>query len=127
MVVNQNSRAGKACQTGMQGMSDWQGQPELDMVAVSTLVAAVGKPVFDDMKGQFVSDLERLVASYGEAHARSDFEEARALAHALKGAASNIGLKRLAALAADLERGDLEDAGALPGVLDVSIRHLQAA
>ncbi len=108
-------------------MSDWQGQPELDLVAVSNLVAAVGKPVFDDMKGQFVSDLERLVAGYGEARARADDAEARALAHALKGAASNIGLKRLSALAANLERGDAADADALPDVLDVSIRHLQAA
>ena len=108
-------------------MSDWQGQPELDMVAVSTLVAAVGKPVFDDMKGQFVSDLERLVSEYGEARARNDSEEAKALAHALKGAASNIGLKRLSALAADQERGELGDAAALPDVLDVSVRHLQAA
>lgn len=108
-------------------MSDWRSQPELDMVAISALVVAVGKPVLDDMKGQFVADLERLVSAYSDAHGAENPDEARSTAHALKGAASNIGLKRLAALAAELEQGQVEDADALPDVLQSAIRHLQAA
>ncbi|WP_203291347.1 Hpt domain-containing protein [Maricaulis parjimensis] len=108
-------------------MSEWQDQPELDMAAVSTLVAAVGKPVFDDMKGQFVADLSRLVETYGTAHSGGDDGEARAMAHALKGAASNIGLKRLAALAAELERGNDQHAAELTAVLEGSVRQLEAA
>lgn len=108
-------------------MSDWQTRPELDTTTVSTLVSAVGKPVFDDMKTQFVADLERLGREYAEARARQDEAEARSVAHALKGAASNIGLMRLGALAAELEQGNAELAGQLAPVLDSAVGKLMAA
>jgi len=108
-------------------MSDWQTRPELDPTTVSTLVSAVGKPVFDDMKTQFVADLERLGREYAEARARQDEAEARSVAHALKGAASNIGLMRLGALAAELEQGNAELAGQLVPVLDSAVGKLMAA
>jgi HPt (histidine-containing phosphotransfer) domain-containing protein len=108
-------------------MSDWQTRPELDTTTVSTLVSAVGKPVFDDMKTQFVADLERLGREYAEALARQDGAEARSIAHALKGAASNIGLMRLGALAAELEKGNDAFAAHLETVLDSAVSQLMAA
>ena len=108
-------------------MTDWQSQPELDGTTVSTLVAAVGAEAFNAMKQQFIDDLESLATRYLAAEERGDDAEAKACAHALKGAAANIGLQRLSALAASLESGDQAQAEALRPVLSASVDQLRQA
>jgi len=94
-------------------MENWRNHPEFDDQTVQALKSAVGDDAFDAMKIQFREDLEKLRLSYAEACGKADAEAARETAHALKGAASNIGLMRLGALAAKLERGAKEDVGEL--------------
>lgn len=108
-------------------MSDWRSAPEMDPEVINTLIAAVGKEAFSAMKQQFIDDLRSLYGAYSEAHANDDSETARQTAHALKGAAVNIGLKQLGALAAALEAGDTSQADALGAVFAVSVDHLEAA
>lgn len=108
-------------------MSDWREKPEIDQQTINTLVGAVGEAVFRDMRGQFVADLTSLARAYGHARASGDDGEARATAHALKGASSNIGLVRLSALAAALEAGQTGDEACLDGELQTAITRLNEA
>lgn len=108
-------------------MSDWQGKPEIDTAAVQALVGAVGENVFRDMRVQFEADLRRLVETYWIAVDRGDLADARATAHALKGAAANIGLMRLSALAAELEAHGDAAKDALDAELEVAVTRLNEA
>ncbi|WP_295691222.1 Hpt domain-containing protein [uncultured Maricaulis sp.] len=108
-------------------MSDWRTQPEIDPLIIQTLVNAVGVEVFAGMKDQFVTDLRSLGQAYYEALANSDEDQAKASAHALKGAASNIGLVQLSQIAAELERDASDPGAALTEVLDRSISRLESA
>lgn len=108
-------------------MPDWRDEPELDMQVIATLVNAVGQAVFDGMKVQFVSDLTGLANACEDALGKGDMVAAKAAAHALKGAASNIGLVRLSALAAQVEQGNTESSHALETELETAIRSLNAA
>lgn len=108
-------------------LSDWNEHPEIDTTIIRTLVDAVGMEAFSGMRAQFVSDLRSLVQAYHDAFARSDLAEARASAHALKGAASNIGLVRLGALAGSLEREATDPGSDLDTILDTSIARLEEA
>ena len=108
-------------------MNTWQDHPAIDLAMVRTLVNAVGFDAFDDMRGQFVDDLKSLVVAYKAACARSDPDEARAAAHALKGAAGNIGLVRLSMIASALEKDPTDPGRDLDIILDESIAHLLAA
>lgn len=108
-------------------MSDWREKPEIDTQTVSTLVGAVGESVFREMREQFVTDLTSLTASYARARAAGNDAEAQAAAHALKGAASNIGLLRLAALASRLESGETGDAAHLDAELGTALVRLEGA
>lgn len=107
-------------------MSDWRNTPEMDPEVVNTLVSAVGKDAFAAMKVQFVEDLRSLYTAYEAAHANQDSEAARQTAHALKGAAVNIGLKQLGALAAALEAGETSDVSHLGAVFADSVDRLEA-
>lgn len=107
-------------------MADWQSAPEMDETIVTTLVDAVGAETFSAMKGQFIEDLKSLLIAYEAAVAASDDKAARETAHALKGAASNIGLARLGALAACLEAGDRSDDAQLNTVFEASVERLAA-
>ncbi|MBO6795551.1 Hpt domain-containing protein [Maricaulis sp.] len=108
-------------------MSDWRNAPEMDPEVINTLIAAVGKEAFSAMKQQFIDDLRSLYGAYSEAHGNQDSEAARQTAHALKGAAVNIGLKQLGALAAALEAGDASQADELGAVFAAAVDHLEAA
>ena len=108
-------------------MSDWREKPEIDTVAIQALVGAVGETVFRDMRVQFIADLKRLVETYWAALDRGEPAEARATAHALKGAAANIGLTRLSALASELEANGDQASDALNAELDVAIGRLKDA
>jgi len=105
-------------------MENWRNHPEFDDQTVQALKSAVGDDAFAAMKIQFCEDLEKLRMSYVDAHGKADAETARETAHALKGAASNIGLMRLGALAANLERGSKEDVGELDATFDSAIDRL---
>ena len=108
-------------------MGDWRDRPEIDDMTVSTLISAVGTDAFVAMRQQFIDDLQGLARSYREAAANCNEAEARATAHALKGAAANIGLQRLSALAACLEGGQTGPAEDLDSVLSRSIIRLEDA
>jgi HPt (histidine-containing phosphotransfer) domain-containing protein len=108
-------------------MSDWRDKPEIETQTISTLVNAVGVSVFRDMSKQFVADLVSLAARYRQARERGDEADARANAHALKGAASNIGLLRLAALASRLEAGETGEAVHLDAELETALARLDEA
>lgn len=108
-------------------MSDWRDQPEFDSSVVRTLIDAVGADAFAPMRKQFVTDLKTLGQSCQEALSRGDVEEMKSTAHALKGAAANIGLARLSAVAKHLEKGEVEVGPELVGVLDRSIECLEAS
>lgn len=105
-------------------MSDWKSVPEVDETIISTLVAAVGADAFSAMKVQFIDDLRSLYAAYLAASEAQNADAARETAHALKGAASNIGLARLGALAASLEKGQTEDSTELPPVFEAALEKL---
>jgi HPt (histidine-containing phosphotransfer) domain-containing protein len=108
-------------------MSDWRNKPEIDSAAVQALVGAVGESVFRDMSVQFAADLRRLVDTYWAAMDRGERPDAHATAHALKGAAANIGLTRLAAVAAALEQDDNAARDALNAELEVALTRLTEA
>lgn len=106
-------------------MSNWRSQPEIDLRIIQALVDAVGLDAFVGMRGQFVDDLRALSNAYQEAIADSDVEAAKAAAHALKGAASNIGLVQLTQIAAELERDAGDPGEVLNKVVDRSIARLE--
>ncbi len=107
-------------------MSDWRNQPEIDPNIIQALTNAVGAEAFAGMRDQFVSDLRSLARAYQEALANSDEDQAKASAHALKGAAANIGLVQLSQIAAELERDAHDPGEALNAVLDRSISSLES-
>ena len=108
-------------------MTDWRNAPEMDPEVINTLISAVGAEAFSAMKQQFIDDLRSLYAAYSEALSNQDDEGARQTAHALKGAAVNIGLRQLGALAAALEEGKSSEADHLGPVFQVSVDRLEAA
>ncbi|MHA6287662.1 Hpt domain-containing protein [Maricaulis sp. CAU 1757] len=106
-------------------MSEWQQQPEINDAIVDGLIGAVGADVFRSMTEQFADDLCSLASKYEQARAGGDRAEAQSAAHALKGAAANIGLQRVSALATHLEAGDMHAADQLKPVLDQSLQRLR--
>ena len=94
---------------------------QLNIDIVNTLRSAVGADAFAAMAEQFATDLRNLEQSYAAARASQNETAARETAHALKGAASNIGLTELGALAANLEAGDTSQEGELKALLDASL------
>ncbi|WP_300556518.1 Hpt domain-containing protein [Maricaulis sp.] len=108
-------------------MSDWRSKPDLDDQIVSTLIAAVGSDAFMEMRGQFIDDLKNLHQAYKEEAGRGDAGAASQTAHALKGAAANIGLVRLSGLAAMLESGDTSVAADLDAVFETAVGSLEGA
>lgn len=94
---------------------------QLNTDIVNTLKSAVGPEAFAAMAEQFAADLRNLEQNYVAARASQDETAARETAHALKGAASNIGLMELGALAADLEAGNTSQEGQLKALLDASL------
>ncbi|OLF81121.1 hypothetical protein AWH62_00130 [Maricaulis sp. W15] len=108
-------------------MSNWQDHPEVDPTIIQGLIDAVGHDAFSGMRDQFVTDLRSLAEAYKQAHAGADFDQARAHAHALKGAAANIGLVQLSVIAGQLERDGSDPGSDLAAILDRSIVRLEAA
>jgi HPt (histidine-containing phosphotransfer) domain-containing protein len=105
-------------------MNHWRDEAEMDQGVVDALKGIVGADAFSEMAKQFEVDLMRLYQSYQQARSESDECAARDAAHAMKGAASNIGLTRLGALAGLLETGSMDDVGELGPVLTSAIEHL---
>jgi HPt (histidine-containing phosphotransfer) domain-containing protein len=108
-------------------MDNWRDRPEFDDQTATALKAAVGSDVYAGMTVQFCEDLERLWASLIEACDNADSETTRETAHALKGAALNIGLMRLGALVAAIEMGNFEDKHELDAVFSSALDHLKGA
>lgn len=106
---------------------DWRTCQHIDAAMLDTLVAAVGPDTFVVLKTQFAEDLQTQAVAYLQAQHEGDDPAARQAAHALRGAALNIGLTQLGHLAGALERGEHGDEGELPGVLTVSISSLMAS
>jgi HPt (histidine-containing phosphotransfer) domain-containing protein len=106
-------------------MTDWKTIPELDEKIISALKSAVGVEPFYDMSKHFAEDLSNLCVAHGDARGRNNADAAREAAHAIKGAAANIGLTRLSALAGNLEAGDQTDADQLDAVFGSGISKLQ--
>jgi HPt (histidine-containing phosphotransfer) domain-containing protein len=105
-------------------MDNWQDRPEFDNATIGALKSAVGEDAFAVMKVQFREDLERLRTAFLEARDKADPDATRETAHALKGAASNIGLMRLGALAADIETNPSADSGDFVATFDSAIEIL---
>ncbi|WP_291844270.1 Hpt domain-containing protein [Maricaulis sp.] len=108
-------------------MNDWQNHPEIDPVIVQALVGAVGVETFADMREQFATDLRSLAEAYQKSYADGAYDQARAQAHALKGAAANIGLVQLSVLAGEFEREASDPGTDLAAILDRSLVKLEAA
>lgn len=108
-------------------LSDWNEYPEIDLTIIRALIDAVGIETFSSMRAQFVADLRSLAQAYHEAFARSDLAAASASAHALKGAAANIGLVRLSAIAGSFEQEATDPGPSLDTILDMSIASLNDA
>ena len=106
---------------------DWRTCPEVDNGTVSALVAALGAETFADLKTQFAVDLQTQAAAHLQARRDGDGSAARQTAHALRGAALNIGLTRLGHLAGALERGEHGDEDELATVLTRSVSGLMAS
>ncbi|WP_339743778.1 Hpt domain-containing protein [uncultured Maricaulis sp.] len=106
---------------------DWRTCPKVDTSIVGALVAAVGPDTFAALKTQFAEDLQAQATAHLQARHDGDDPAAHQAAHALRGAALNIGLTQLGHLAGALERGERGDEGELPGVLTVSISSLMAS
>ncbi|WP_417492450.1 Hpt domain-containing protein [Maricaulis sp.] len=108
-------------------IQDWRQQTVIDTATIDALVAAVGPEVFDQLKAQFAADLRSLTAACHDAGCAGNQALVREKAHALRGAALNIGLSRLGHLAGALERGETADAAELQPVLDGALSALLAA
>ena len=106
---------------------DWRDQAEIDNTIVGALVAAVGPDTFAVLKLQFAADFQSLSEPHIQARRDGDEAAARAAAHGLRGAALNVGLKRLGHLAGALERGEHGDEAELPAVLASSVSCLMAS
>lgn len=69
---------------------------------VSQLIA--GEPDMIELVAEFVHGLPTRIRELREAHAKSDFELLRTLAHRLKGAGGSYGFPPISQLAASLEQ-----------------------
>jgi HPt (histidine-containing phosphotransfer) domain-containing protein len=105
-------------------MNYWRNEAEMDRGVIDALKGVVGDEAFAEMTKQFAVDLERLHQAYISARACSDDRAAREAAHAIKGAASNIGLARLGMLAGLLESGNVDDEIELDPVFESALKHL---
>lgn len=105
----------------------WRDYPQIDTAMVAVLVASVGLDSFTSLKTLFAEELQRLAAAHRQARLKSDEPAARDAAHALRGAALNVGLTQLGQLAGRLERGEHDDEGELAGVLAASLSRLLAS
>ncbi|WP_417482751.1 Hpt domain-containing protein [Maricaulis sp.] len=105
---------------------DWRSLTEIDSSAIDGLVAAVGPDVFNQLKVQFAADLNSLSTALLDAVRADNAALAREKAHALRGAALNIGLQRLGHLAGAIERGETGDVAELSPVLTASLSALDA-
>jgi HPt (histidine-containing phosphotransfer) domain-containing protein len=105
-------------------MDNWHDRPEFDGATVCALKNAVGDDAFAVMKVQFREDLERLRTAFLEARDNADPTATKETAHALKGAASNIGLMRLGALVGGFETDPSADSGDFVATFDSAIEHL---
>ena len=82
----------------------------LDEDGIRELVAVIGEDEYRGLAGQFFDCHAATLQALREAAESGDPEALDRHAHQLKGAASNLGLARLAAVASDLRRA-VEDAG----------------
>lgn len=104
----------------------WQDQSLINAEIAGTLKAAVGAEAFAAMTEQFADDIESLVARLKSCLDSGDEQGGREAGHALKGAAANIGLQRLSALAHAFEAGEKSDQAALDGLLTESLQALRS-
>lgn len=109
------------------GTLAWRDHAEIDNAMIGGLVSALGAAAFEQLKSPFTADLTSLAASYLQARNEHDDAAARTAAHALRGAALNIGLNRLGHLAGTLEAGKHQDEAELEAVLATSLACLHAA
>jgi len=82
--------------------------PDFDLSALRDLrqLRVPGDPdPLVELAGLFLADTEPLVGQIRQAAHDEDIRVLKAAAHSLKGSASNLGARRLAALCAELERG----------------------
>lgn len=107
--------------------SGWREAVELETRTIDGLIAAVGLEVLSSLKTDFAADLRGQSVAYRGARTAGDDVLASESAHALRGAALNIGLCRLGGLAAELERGERRDEHLLDEVLETSLARLMAA
>ena len=105
----------------------WLAAAELDAATINGLIAALGVEVFSSLKADFEADLRKQRVAYQDARTAGNDRLASESAHALRGAALNIGLSRLGALAGELENGDRADEARLDEVLESSLACLFAA
>jgi len=97
---------------------DWHALPLLDRSLIEELLASLGKetlldvltPTLDNLKG-YITRMKQLVAA-------GEREQARRLAHQIKGAASQVGAQRLAGLARLIEHESGADAAELTVWMD---------
>tara|TARA_R110000868_G_scaffold6550_2_gene36973 strand:- start:43960 stop:44337 length:378 start_codon:yes stop_codon:yes gene_type:complete len=106
--------------------SGWREAVELETRTIDSLISAVGPEVFASLKTDFVVDLRGQSVAYRGARSAGDDVLASESAHALRGAALNIGLYRLGGLAAELEGGERKDEDLLEEVLETSLARLMA-
>jgi histidine phosphotransfer protein HptB len=78
-------------------------QPLFDMDQIALLRDALGEEDLRAMLSELPSAAEQACQNITTALASSDLEEARRVAHALKGVASSFGAARLAAIAREFE------------------------
>ncbi len=88
----------------------------MDLTHLSELVGG-DEGVMGEILDLFMEDAPRQIAALGEAITRGYWEEARRLAHTLKGSASNVGAEPLRQAAWSLEQHSSEPAGNDPRAL----------
>ena len=107
-------------------MSEAQELPDIDEAIISALVNAVGATAFAEMRSRFVDDLCQQASLLKAACSTGDQDAVREAAHALRGAALNIGLARLADIAGRFEQGEPVNIAHLDAVLETGIDRLGA-
>lgn len=110
----------------------WQAMTTIDTSMLNILKTSLGESGFSACCDEFVVELNRLVEAYQKLRDEGDDSSACETAHALKGAAMNIGLMRLGQLAAQFElalsRGQApEDEDGLVSTLDEALLALRQA
>lgn len=110
-----------------EGMSDAGATPLVDRGALDPIMKVTGPAVMSRIIDAFWATADEMVGAVRSAIASGDPDNIRKAAHALKGAASNVGAGRAARIAALMERASPEAVQVLFAQLEQALAETRPA